>query len=127
MQKLLLRLIINAIGLWVAVTFVPGIEQTSSGWLPILGLAVIFGLVNALLRPVLKLLTCPLLILTLGLGTLLINAFLFWLSGVVGAQFGVGFTVSGFWPAFFGALIVSLVSMALTLLVKDELEGKRKQ
>jgi putative membrane protein len=63
----------------------------------------------------------------LGLGTLLINTLLFWLSGIIGNQFGIGFTVAGFWPAFFGALITTLVSIALTLLVKDELAGKRKK
>ncbi|MBI4771413.1 MAG: phage holin family protein, partial [Chloroflexi bacterium] len=122
MQRLILRWIINAIALWVAIRFVPGIHMQAS-WLAILGLAFIFGLVNALLRPLLKLLTCPLLILTLGLGTLLINTLLFWLSGLIGNQFGIGFTVDGFWPAFLGALVVSVVSVVLTLLVKDELEG----
>jgi putative membrane protein len=126
MTKLIIRLIINAIALWVAITFVPGIHAQPS-WIGIFGLALIFGLVNALLRPLLSLLTCPLLILTLGLGTLLINTLLFWLSGIIGNQFGFGFTVDGFWPAFFGALIVTLVSMILTLFVKDELEGKRKE
>lgn len=125
MQKLIIRWLINAVALWVAITFVPGIHA-QGGWLAILALAVIFGLVNALLRPVLSVLTCPLIILTLGLGTLLINTLLFWLSGWVGAQFGIGFTVDGFWPAFFGSLIVTLVSLILTLLVKDELEGKRR-
>ena len=125
MQKLIIRWLINAVALWVAITFVPGIHA-QGGWVAILGLAVIFGLVNALLRPVLSVLTCPLIILTLGLGTLLINTLLFWLSGWVGAQFGVGFTVDGLWPAFFGSLIVTLISLILTLLVRDELEGKRR-
>jgi putative membrane protein len=118
--------LINAIALWVAITFVPGIHAQAS-WPGIFGLALIFGLVNAVLRPLLSVLACPLLILTLGLGTLLINTLLFWLSGLLGERLGVGFTVDGFWPAFFGSLIVSLVSLALTLFVKDELEGKRKQ
>jgi putative membrane protein len=126
MQKLIIRWLINAVALWVAITFVPGIHAQGE-WGALLVLAVIFGLVNALLRPLLNVLTCPLIILTLGLGTLLINTLLFWLSGWVGAQFGVGFTVEGFWPAFFGSLIVTLVSLILTLLVKDELEGKRRQ
>lgn len=126
MQKLILRWVINAAALWVAITFVPGIQARPS-WAGIFGLALIFGLVNALLRPLLNFLTCPFLILTLGLGTLLINTLLFWLSGVIGAQFGFGFTVGGFWPAFFGALITTLVSVILTLLVKDELEGRRKK
>ncbi len=125
MTKLIIRWVINAIALWVAITFVPGIHSQPS-WVGIFGLALIFGLVNALLHPLISLLTCPLLILTLGLGTLLINTLLFWLSGLIGNQFGIGFTVDGFWPAFFGALIVTLVSTVLTLFVKDELKGRKK-
>jgi putative membrane protein len=127
MQRLILRWAINAVAIWVALTFVPGIHQTQTGWLPIIGLAVIFGVVNALLRPLIELLTCPLIVLTLGLGTLLINTLLFWLSGQIGQYFGVGFTVDGFWPAFFGALVVSVVSVVLTLFVKDELRGRRRR
>ncbi|MBM4425358.1 MAG: phage holin family protein [Chloroflexi bacterium] len=126
MTKLIVRWVINAIALWVAITFVSGIHAQPS-WAGIFALALIFGLVNALLRPLLHLLTCPLIVLTLGLGTLIINTLLFWLSGVIGNQFGVGFTVDGFWPAFFGSLIVTLVSIALALLMKDELKGKRKR
>jgi putative membrane protein len=126
MTRLVLRWVINAIALWVAVTFIPGIHTQGSG-IAIWGLALIFGFVNALFRPLLKFLTCPLIVLTLGLFVLLINTLLFWVSGLIGQYFGVGFTVDGFWPAFFGSLIVSLVSMALTLLVKDELENRHKR
>ena len=77
-------------------------------------IALIFGLVNALIRPILVFMTCPLLILTLGLGTLLINAGMLALTGWVGERIGYGFTVAGFWPAFWGALVVSLVSMVLS-------------
>jgi putative membrane protein len=125
MQRLILRWAINAIALWIAITFVPGITGNKEWW-AILGLALIFGLVNALLRPLLKLLTCPLLILTLGLGTLLINTLLFWLSGMIGLYFGVGFVVHDFWAAFLGALLVSVVSFILSVFVKDGLEGRRR-
>jgi putative membrane protein len=123
MMKLVLRWVINAVALWVAITYIPGIHA-QGGWMSLLGLAVIFGFVNALFRPLLKFLTCPLIILTLGLFILLINTLLFWLSGLIGQYFGIGFTVDGFWPAFFGSLVVSLVSMVLTLLVKDDLENR---
>ncbi|MGH2521766.1 MAG: phage holin family protein [Anaerolineales bacterium] len=123
MTKLILRWAINAIALWVAITYVPGIHA-QGGWPAILGLALIFGLVNALLRPLLEILTCPFIILTLGLGVLLINALLFWLTGLIGQQFGIGFTVDGFWPAFFGALVVSVISIVLSLLIRDEV-GRR--
>ncbi len=123
MTRLILRWAINAVALWVAITFIPGIHA-QGGWISLLGLALIFGFVNALFRPLLKFLTCPLIILTLGLFVLLINTVLFWLSGLIGQYFGIGFTVDGFWPAFFGSLVVSIVSMVLTLLVKDELENR---
>ncbi len=123
MTRLILRWAINAVALWVAITFIPGIHA-HGGWIALLGLALIFGFVNALFRPLLKFLTCPLIILTLGLFILVINTLLFWLSGLIGQYFGIGFTVDGFWPAFFGSLVVSVVSMVLTLLVKDELENR---
>ncbi|MCJ7532136.1 MAG: phage holin family protein [Anaerolineales bacterium] len=126
MTKLLLRLVINMLALYAAIALVPGIEAQSENWLSFIWLALIFGLINALLRPLLMLLTCPLIILTLGLGTLLINTLLFYLAGVIGQAFNVGFTVDGFWPAFLGALVVSIVSMVLSLLLRDELHGKNE-
>jgi putative membrane protein len=126
MTKLLLRLVINMLALYAAIALVPGIEAQSENWLSFIWLALIFGLINALLRPLLMLLTCPLIILTLGLGTLLINTLLFYLAGVIGQAFNVGFTVDGFWQAFLGALVVSIVSMVLSLLLRDELHGKNE-
>ncbi|PWH16305.1 MAG: hypothetical protein DDG60_04255 [Anaerolineae bacterium] len=120
MNRFLVRWLINAVALYAAVALVPGIQAQSTNWLSFLWLALIFGLLNALLRPLLKLLTCPLILLTLGLFTLVINTFLFWLAGLVGTNFGVGFTVAGFWPAFWGGLIVSVVSVLLTMFLKDE-------
>lgn len=120
MNRFILRWLINAVALYAAVALVPGIVAQSTNWLSFIWLALIFGLLNALLRPLLKLLTCPLIFLTLGLFTLVINTFLFWLAGVVGTNFGVGFTVDGFWPAFLGGLIVSVVSVALTMVFKDD-------
>ncbi|MCC7362401.1 MAG: phage holin family protein [Anaerolineales bacterium] len=124
MTRLILRWAVNAVAIWAAITLMQGrgIEVEAAGWTPIIVLALIFGLLNALVRPVLELLTCPLILLTLGLGTLLINTLLFWLTGLIGDQFNAGFSVDGFWPAFWGALIVSLVSFALTLLLRDELK-----
>lgn len=120
MAKFFLRWIINAVALYLAVAFVPGIHPQSANWLSFIWLALIFGLLNALLRPLLKFLTCPLIILTLGLFTLLINTFLFWLAGLIGTNFHVGFTVDGFWPAFLGGLVVTVVSVVLTMIFKDE-------
>ena len=127
MTRLILRWAINAVAIWAAITLLQGhgLTLAQSGWLPIVGLALIFGLMNALLRPLIEILTCPLIILTLGLGTLLINALMFWLTGLIGSQFGIGFTLDGFWPAFLGALICSVVSFVLTMLLHDELKGRR--
>jgi putative membrane protein len=122
MERFLIRLVINAVGLYAAVALLNdhGIIPQSTNWLSFIWLALIFGLINALLKPLLTVLSCPLIILTLGLGTLLINTLLFYLAGMIGTNFGVGFTVDGFIPAFLGALIVSLISFALGLLVRED-------
>lgn len=83
-------------------------------------LALIFGVVNALLKPLLMVVSCPLIILSLGLGTLLVNTVLFLIAGWVGTQFNVGFTVDSFWYAFLGALIVSVVSFILSRFLGGE-------
>lgn len=125
MTKFILRWAINAIALYLAVLILPGIDLRSD-LVSILWLALIFGLVNALFRPLIQLLTCPLIILTLGLFTLVINTFLFWLTSVIGNSFGFGLTISDpvWWNAFLGGLVVSLVSVVMTLILKDELKGK---
>jgi putative membrane protein len=123
MKKLIIRLIINAVALYVAIVLLNGrgINPQSANWLSLLWLALIFGLINAVLKPLLMVVGCPFVILTLGLGALLINTLLFYLAGLIGTNFGVGFTVDGFWPALLGALVVSLVSFLLNSLLKDEL------
>jgi len=123
MTKFILRWVINAVALFLAVYLIPGVALEGN-WVSILWLALIFGLINAFLRPLLKLLTCPLIILTLGLFTLLINTFLFWLTSQVGQAFGIGFTVDGFWSAFLGGLVVSVVSIFMSLILKDELKKR---
>lgn len=122
MSRFLLRWAINAIALYAAVALVPGIQPQSQNWLSFIWLALIFGVVNALLGPLLKFLTCPLILLTLGLFSLIINTFLFYLAGRIGTAFGVGFTVDSFWSALLGSIVVSLVSVVLSLILKDELK-----
>ena len=123
-MKLLLRWIITSLSLFVAAWLVPGIRVESSGWTVFAAMAVILGLVNAVVRPVLKLLSCPLILLTLGLFVLVINAFTLWLASMLAINFfHVGFYVDGFIPAFFGALIVSIVSVILTALVREETQA----
>ena len=127
MTKFILRWAINAIALYLAVLILPGIDLRSN-LVSILWLALIFGLVNALFRPLLQFLTCPLIILTLGLFTLVINTFMFWLTSVIGQSFGFGLTVSDpvWWNAFLGGLVISIVSVVMTMILKDELKGRRK-
>jgi putative membrane protein len=127
MTKFILRWAINAIGLYLAVLILPGIDLRSN-LVSILWLALIFGLINALFRPLLQFLTCPLILLTLGLFTLVINTFLFWLTSVIGQSFGFGLIISDpvWWNAFLGGLVISIVSIALTMILKDELKGHRK-
>jgi putative membrane protein len=85
--------------------------------------AAVFGIVNSLIRPILTVLTCPLIVVTLGLFTLVINALMLMLTGALSERWGLGFTVGGFWAAFFGGLVVGLVSVLLSLL----LPGRQKE
>ncbi|MBM3143624.1 MAG: phage holin family protein [Chloroflexi bacterium] len=125
MNRFFIRWAINAIALYAAINLAPGIQAQTTHWAAIFGLALIFGLLNALLRPLLQLLTCPLIFLTLGLFTLLINTLMFYLAGVIGAKFGIGFQVAGFWSAFWGGVITSLVSIALNLVFKEDREERK--
>jgi putative membrane protein len=127
MTKFILRWVINAIALYLAIWLLPGIDL-KGGLISIVWLALIFGLINALFRPLLKFLTCPLIILTLGLFTLVINTFLFWLTSVIGQSFGQALIINDpvWWNAFLGGLIVTMVSVAMTMILKDELRGTRR-
>lgn len=130
MQRLILRWAINAVALYVAVGtgWIRGIHAQSTSWWAILILALIFGLANILIRPLLKLLTCPLILLTFGLFTLVINALLFALTGWVGQYFfDIGWTLDPpwFWNAFLGGLVVGVISAALSLLLRDDLDPRR--
>lgn len=115
-MRFLLRLLATAAALWVAVAIVPGITYTG-GWLGLLGVALVFGFVNAIIRPVLAMLTCPLVVLTLGLFVLILNALMLWLTSAISGALGLEFSVSGFWAAFVGAIIVAVVSTVLNLFV----------
>jgi putative membrane protein len=125
-MKLLIRWIATAVALVVAAWLVPGIRVQSGAWTAYAVMAIVLGLVNALIRPLLKFLSCPLIILTFGLFVLVINAFTLWLSSYIAVNaLHVGFYVDGFWPAFWGALIVSLVSTILTAVVREETAPSR--
>jgi putative membrane protein len=119
MMRLLARWLVSVVALVVAAWVVPGITVSGKAWLAYAVMAVVLGLVNAIVRPLLKLLSCPLIILTLGLFLLVVNGVTLWLAAVVTEKLGFGFQVAGFWPAFFGALIVSVVSVLLSIVVPD--------
>lgn len=109
----LIRVVINAIAIYFIAAILPGIEI--SGLLAALGAGLVLGLVNAVVRPILIVLTLPVTILTLGLFLLVLNGLCLWLVSLVVE----GFEVSGFWAAVFGALLVSIVSWLLTTFVSD--------
>lgn len=114
----LVRLLVNAVGLWVATRIVPGVSY-GGGWLPFLVVALLFGIVNATLRPLTKVLTCPLILLTLGLFALVVNGLMLWLTSSLSAALGLGLHVDGFWAAFWGGVVVSLVGTVLSLVIGD--------
>jgi putative membrane protein len=114
----LIRLLVNAAALWVATQVVSGVSF-DGGLVPMLGVALVFGVVNALLRPVAKILTFPIIIVTLGIFALVINGLMLWLTSSLSSALGLGFHVSGFWAAFWGAIVVSLVSLVLSMLIRD--------
>lgn len=124
MMKFIIRWAINALALYVAVLIVPGIDFDGD-WTGLLWLALIFGLLNAMVRPLLKFLTCPLIILTLGLFTIVINTIMLMLTSSIGQAFNLGLSVDGFWSAVLGSLVISIVSMIMSVILHDELKEKK--
>ncbi len=122
-MRFLLRLAVSAVALWVA-TLLPGIAVTAStipGKIGTLVLvALIFGVVNAVIRPIVKTVGCAFYVLTLGLVSLLVNGLLFLLSGWIAKQVGIPFTVHGLIQAILGALIVGVVSWLLSAVLPDD-------
>ena len=121
---LLWRLLINAAALWAATRLVPGISFDGD-WRLLFVVALIFGVINLSVRPILKFLTFPLLILTLGLFTFVLNALMLWLTGAVSDALDLGFHVDGFAPAFVGGLVVTVISFLLSLFVGSGKHEKR--
>jgi putative membrane protein len=125
-MRFLVRLLVNAVALYVAQALVPGIG-IGGDWVSLLLVALVFGVLNAIVRPILKLLTCPLQALTLGLFTLVINAVMLLLTSWASAKLGLGFFVEDFWAALLGAVVVSIVSIVLSIFVRDDKEKKRRR
>lgn len=124
----LIRLAINAVALWVTTLVVPDIDVTSSSTarnaLTLIVVALIFGLVNAVLKPIIHVVGCVFYILTLGLFALVVNALLFLLTDWIAGGLDLPFNVDGFWPAFWGAIVMAVVSWLISLVIPDRWEGK---
>jgi len=125
-MHVLLRLLINAAALWVATRLVSGISYTGDG-ASLFGVALVFGVLNVSIKPVLFLLSLPFVILTLGFFTLVLNALMLLLTAAASDALGLGFSVAGFVPAFKGALVVTVVSFVLSLFVSDSDSPKHKE
>ena len=121
---IIIRLVITAVSLWIATLVINGISLTTSS-VPgkvgtLLAVAVIFGIVNAILRPIIKVIGCGLYVLTLGLISVVVNGLLFMLTSWIAGKFDLPFHVDHFWPsAILGALLVGIVSWLLNMLVPD--------
>ncbi|MFD0279013.1 phage holin family protein [Kitasatospora sp. NPDC127111] len=124
MKGFVIKTLINAAAIWVAAWIVTGITLTGDDWqhkaLTVIAVALVFGVVNWLIKPVVKLFSLPLFILTLGLITFVINALMLWLTSWASDKLDLDFHVDGFWAALFGSLIISLVSWGLNLALGDD-------
>jgi putative membrane protein len=120
MKSLLVKLLANAAAIWITAMVVDGVNITDDSWgnkaLTVILVAAIFGAINVVIKPLVKLFSLPLFILTLGLITFVINALMLWLTSWVSGKLDLSFHVEGFWPALLGAFVVSLVSWALNLI-----------
>lgn len=116
---LILRWLITAFSVWVAVMLIPGLDH-SGNWVSLLAIAAVLGLVNAFIRPFVVFLSCPCIAVTLGLFILIINALMLGVTVWLSEAFGLGLTSEGFLPVFLGALVISVVSGILNLVLTDD-------
>jgi putative membrane protein len=114
----LIRWLVNAAALWVATRLVSGVTY-EGGWVRFLGVALLFGVINAFIRPIAKVLALPLIVLTLGFFALVVNGLMLALTSRLSTVLDLGFHVSGFRAAFLGALVVSIVSTLLSMMITD--------
>ena len=113
-MNFIIKVLINAAALWVAARFVPGIDLTADIW-QILLIALVFGLINTFLKPILKILSLPVIILTLGLFAIIVNVILL----AITAALMDGLTIDGFLAALLGAIVISIVSAILSAVIPD--------
>ncbi len=129
--RLLIRWLITAVAVAAAVSILYAINPAwvtlngSNAWIAVLVMAAVLGFVNAIIRPIMTFLSCGCIVATLGLFVLVINAAALWLTGVISSWFNTGFSVNGFWPAFWGAIIISVVSFLLSIFLPDVQDDDR--
>jgi putative membrane protein len=120
---IVIRVVLNAVAVWIATLIVPGVDVTTDSTgkkiLTLVVVGAILGLINATIKPIVQLLSLPLTVLTLGVFALVVNGLLFWLVSAISSGLGAPFHVDGFWAGFWGALVVSVVSFLLSIVVKD--------
>ncbi|MBF9130726.1 phage holin family protein [Plantactinospora sp. S1510] len=125
-MSFLIRLLIGAVALWITSLAVPGIELTGRSALDdaltVLVVALIFGVVNAVVKPIIRVVGCAFYVLTLGLFALVVNALLFLLTDWIADQFDLPFEIDGFWPAFWGAIVMAVVTWLIGVVVPDRSE-----
>lgn len=121
-MRILVRFLIVMASLYVAYLVVPGITVTdTNGWVAFTVMAIILAVANAIIRPILAFFSCGCIIVTMGLFMLVVNALTLWISSYIAQNwFNIGFVVDGFWAAFFGSIIISLVSFALSVFLPDK-------
>jgi len=123
-MKLLVKLIITAAALWVSTLIIPGIQlnatSTTSKITTLIVVALIFGIVNAVLKPIAKVIGCLAYAVTLGLISIVVNGLLFLLTSFIAGKLKLPFHITGFWPAVFGALLVGLVGWLLSLILEPD-------
>ncbi|WP_092533104.1 phage holin family protein [Amycolatopsis arida] len=129
-MEFLYRVLATAVAVWVS-TVLPGVDllagSTAARIGTLVGVAVLFGLVNAVLKPLIKVVGCVFYLLTLGLIGLVVNGLLFWFTAWAAGELGLPFTVTGFWPGFWGAIIVAVVSFVLTVPLHARSIGRDRQ
>lgn len=113
MAAFVMRIMINALAIAAAIKLVDGISFSGEWWKIIL-IGLVFGVVNSLIKPVVTLFSLPLIVLTLGIFTLVVNALMLMLTAYLSGPFGLGMQIAGFWPALWGSIIVSIVSIVLS-------------
>ena len=127
-MRLIIRVLVTAASLFVAAALVPGIELTAGSTLSkvttLVVVALIFGVVNAVLKPIVKTVGCVFYILTLGLIGLVVNALLLWLTSWVAGKLSEPFHITGFWPAFWGAIIIGVVGWLLNITLGERRHGQ---